>query len=898
MKAKVMSIILKSVLGGKSINEPICEIKDAVIDGLSETSMKHIEDFVDKSRDKLKNALSEENLEKLQISNTDYVIAEMKDILTQIKVDNDLLGNCQYNTEELNEFLWKYYKSRHGNIEMERDIQKGIGVVSSVIMDLFYKSEEFSQTLLIEINRNLNTANKKIDDTYEMLQKMYNKDKVYEMANLYSNSLNNGCIKAEEKPKNKASEYAKIWDENMFLNNFDKRDKKASKNVKLSEVYLDEHLPHYVWGNNDEDVFTDLKLLLTEYVDNKIDNKMLLILGQPGIGKSTLITWILASFKEEQDNILVYRFASDLKNVNWQMQDVAINILEKLELSYSSLEGKTIIFDGFDEINVGDEREKVLDLLYWQLVKNTAIKGLSLIITCRENYIQRYERVQCRYITLQPWDESQIRSFCKIFGEKVNAVIDEDTIENIIENKEVLGIPLILYMALSLNISFESDYSMVDVYDKVFSLNGGFYDRCIENMEFAKPHRIKKIKEQIHQVSKEIAIHIFENNPSGGSITQKDYKEICDAVDFNQDQQDVSIEQDVLIGNYFAKIKHCGGMETDEVYFIHRTIYEYFVAETIFCSIKDVLASPSDDEQETFIKNIVKFLKTGQINSTIGEFLKYKILKVYNSMQIAKKENFWKWLEIIVGKMMTKGMLCYIEKDMKRFDYVIKHEAICFRNVMYLMSLLSEVYPPDKYLLSTVDHKVKDFYLQLFSRASILFQGACKEPLYNLLMIKTDFSGFNLTYAVLKSTNLKNANLNGLNLCWATLMLANLENASLIGADLRDSNLNVANLIGANLEGANLKGAKLRGANLKFANLTNTNFVNTDLRNANFRNAHLGNTKLKYARLERSVWLEEDINKLMSQLEYAVFESLYIVDKRGESTLIKRDELFSKGDTI
>ena len=44
-------------------------------------------------------------------------------------------------------------------------------------------------------------------------------------------------------------EYADKWNQNMFLNDFDKRDENAGVNVKLSEVYLEEHLPHYIWGS-------------------------------------------------------------------------------------------------------------------------------------------------------------------------------------------------------------------------------------------------------------------------------------------------------------------------------------------------------------------------------------------------------------------------------------------------------------------------------------------------------------------------------------------------------------------------------------------------------------------------------------------------------------------------
>lgn len=39
---------------------------------------------------------------------------------------------------------------------------------------------------------------------------------------------------------------------------------------------------------------------------------------------------------------------------------------------------------------------------------------------------------------------------------------------------------------MALNISIEKNGSIVDVYDKIFSLEGGIYDRCIDNKYFAK----------------------------------------------------------------------------------------------------------------------------------------------------------------------------------------------------------------------------------------------------------------------------------------------------------------------------------------------------------------------------------------------------------------------------
>lgn len=129
----------------------------------------------------------------------------------------------------------------------------------------------------------------------------------------------------------------------MFLNDFSEWDENAGVNVKLKDVYIDEHLPHFIWGKNRNE-FDNLDILLSKYIYEKNENKMLLILGLPGIGKSTLITWITAHFKNFIDNILVYQFVSDLKYIEWNNTskdyDILDEIFKSLNLTYSILEKK------------------------------------------------------------------------------------------------------------------------------------------------------------------------------------------------------------------------------------------------------------------------------------------------------------------------------------------------------------------------------------------------------------------------------------------------------------------------------------------------------------------------------------------------------------------------------
>lgn len=616
---------------------------------------KVVNDIVDVSKDKIKKAVKSKNTKYQSVESQIYNV--IVDVLN--KITGNRYKNEQDNIYDVAEALFKSLK------ENSRD---ELGYIKSCLQVLGLNSDRdgclrFKVSLYEELGKNeygelfcaillLQLEHKNQYDHVVYGQLNQKLDEVIIILNRKGGSDERD--NERQKVKSRTQEYADKWNANMFLNDFDKRDENAGVNVKLSEVYLDEHLPHYIWGENKNER-SDLKDLLEEYIYMHNENKMLLILGQPGIGKSTLITWITANFTDRLDDILVYRFASDLKDIDWHKTRLAHRILEELGFEYNDLSGKTVILDGLDEVSI-DNRRDILDELYGNLIFENHIKKFSLVITCRENYVKERERVKGTYIILQPWDEAQIRSFHNIFQEKVKNSASENTMETIIEKRDILGIPLILYMVLALNISIEKEGSIVDIYDKIFSLNGGIYDRCIENKKFENKHRVTEIKEQIHQVSREIAIWMFENNPYEANIPQEEYLKICTNIMKEWKQENKNVEQDFLVGSYFKLVKHCEGVETEELYFVHRTIYEYFVAETIYNSIKNAMIHLTDESQEKLAGSIAPYLKQGVIDYTIGEYLKYKILKLYNQFNEDKQELFYQWWENAVEKMMKMGM--------------------------------------------------------------------------------------------------------------------------------------------------------------------------------------------------------------------------------------------------
>lgn len=655
---------------------------------------------------------------------------------------------------------------------------------------------------------------------------------------------------SETYPENRAEEYAQKWDKNVFLNDFKKRDKKKGENVKLREIYLEDHLPHYVW-KADVEPLDDLRDLLCEYIVDRDDKKMLLILGQPGIGKSTLITWIMANLVDKKDDIFVYQFASDLKNVNWEEDSILNEIFKTIGLKRTELEGKTLILDGYDEIYANDDRERILNKLSQELKVMNILQRFSLIITCRENYIGQSDLGNIEYIILQAWNEEQIKSFCEIYGKK-SAGKNPDAVKNnnlevkinkILENKEVFGIPLILYLVLALNVDIEESSSRVEIYDQIFSLKrGGIYDRCYDI-----EHRINapEIKKHIHRISQRIAFWMFENNADEAFISQKKFEEICENEMSESGKKDEEILRDALIGNFF-RLKYCEGKETDEIQFVHRSIYEYFVVVYFFESIHKLTS------KEEVAGKLGELLKDGNLSEQILEFVKYKFdsMEGYSLSHVTKE---------VFDIMLRDGMTYYAQGKYKN---IIDREMNIFINMLEVVHLWNAKF--EKF-----DNNIVPYLL--YNRSK------------KLNLSGSDLSGAKLGKADLSEANLHEANLSRADLSKANLFKANLFKANLSRADLAETKLDIADLCRADLRRAYLLGADLFGANLFKANLSGADLLAANLSGADLSGADLSKAKLHQADLSGAELIEAELAE--ADLSETVFDEKQVNELYGKYNL-------------
>ncbi len=762
----------------------------------------------------------------------------------------------QVTIDALNEFTKDKYKGREVLYDSAENILKGFKIwkenyieavrsglkllVSQVTSDI---CEDFLRTLQYVICKNeddvlykeitLLQHGKMAENMHEGFKLSHqNEEMLLEKMDHVIDKVDGKSVQVAEDhatfyPKNRAEEYAQKWDKNMFLNNFNKRDEHRGVNIKLRELYLDEHLPHYRWEKNNT-IDSDIDKLLREYIVDFEDKKMLLILGQAGIGKSTLITWIMANIPEKKDDYLVYQFASDLKNVDWQGNCLLDEIFTTLQLKRTELRGKVLILDGFDEIDTKSDRKGILNKLHQKLNSMNYLETFSLIITCRENYIDNLRDIRCDYITLQAWDEEQIKSFCDIYGKRsgwwktdeIKVTMFGMVLDMMLEDKEIFGIPLILYMVLAVNISIKKSSSVVDVYDQIFSIDGGkIYERSYD-----AEHRINQseIKKHIYTISQKIAFWIFENNSQKAFISRDKFKEIC----ANESEK---IQSDVLIGNYFKLIRHCEGVGTDELQFVHRSIYEYFVAVYFFESIHNLRT------KEEVAGKLGELLKDGCLSREMLRNIKYKFdsIKGYNLPELIKD---------IFNLMLRDGMTYYTKER--------------YRNI--------------------VDREMNIFYYML--------------DIVHVWNLKLQKSDNNIVSYILHNKklclDLMGADLSGAGLSGADLKVATIAYADLSGADLRLADLRYASLYQADLSGADLSYANLSGAKLSKAKLSKANLSEADLSEADLRLAKLSKVNLSEAKLRKTIFDESQVKQLCITCDLS--DSMVFISETEEIISYKR----------
>lgn len=443
------------------------------------------------------------------------------------------------------------------------------------------------------------------------------------------------------------------------------------------------------------------------------------------------------------------------------------------------------------------------------------------MITSRPAYT--YSRDFNNNVGILPFDVKKVKMFYQIITGKE---LDERKVDN--SNLDVIGISGILYMAIMLNIDITEKASKPELYSRIFAEKGGIFDRFNEYDNGSQILRNTENVEKYLMFLQEAAFLMCEKN---SQILRKEEIQVPE-LEF----------QERIVSILDFPIKHLFAMSEVNIEFIHKSIYEYFVADYIFMLINKAIVANKSREYLAGILGCA--LKGICFSEEILEFLEYKITKTNLNYAFNKVKDAFQL-------MIQDGMMYYTNEYHKN---IMDIEARVFANMFEIL------------------HLWKEGILE-FDFSIIKYIKYYQERRLNLSRIR--IFGAELKYINLGYADLRYADLSGV-----MLVGGNLEYA-----DLRGSKLKCTSLMRANLKYVDFRGADLRWTILEMADLRGAIFDEKQIEYLRLK-YNLQNTKVYVEKKDVIIWYKDYCEIIPNQV--SIFD--YYKDIGGYD----RDEEFRK----
>lgn len=643
-----------------------------------------------------------------------------------------------------------------------------------------------------------------------------------------------------EKPKFKdaKTEYADKWNERLFLHRRPEDEDLTLKNTYISPLYKI-IIPENEKTDKPNDNLNDK---LEDFI---INGKSLLIIGAPGIGKTSIVCNLADKYKNNSD-VIILRF-SDWSEEEWV--DLAYKthgsllakaISHKLGCTEKNLQNKLLILDGFDEIKYYSRSN---DLLKSFLLQIRNIRGLRVLITSRDNYINLDEVKFQNVIRLCPFNESKIIDYANVISPY--NILNNSDLSSI--NKKVYGIPVILYMAVVSNIDITKTSNRCGVYDKIFAIEGGIFDRfsteSTTGYDDFSTHDITYKKEVFLKILRKTAFTMFKIY-NYNSIDYISYEKIVEyeTHDFSTKP---SVWYDFPIDNLYEK--------GNRIEFIHKSIYEYFVSDYMYMHISNVCKNNFNTKEACAV--VIGLFYFNEISDEIYEFLHHKITS--SELDVKSVLNY---ILTIIEDILEKGPLTYMTlcDEKKTIDNInhIERLNILFKNLLHFIHCWSARYDKNnqqnKFLNTIVD------YIHCNTT-----EGKVN---FNSVYLCSRRLAFDITPKVVKERKylLSGAIDNKKHLSYALLDNMSFEESYLLYIIMNNSCLQSTNFKRCFLQIVNMNNCDLTYASFDYSVITNSNLTHSQFDHSSFDYAHLADNDFSGSTMIWTTFLNvlcEGINK-------------------------------------
>lgn len=605
-----------------------------------------------------------------------------------------------------------------------------------------------------------------------------------------------------------------------------------------------------------------------QYSNDIYSNSMLLVYGEPGSGKSSVLKKVVDELTNGVDDKKTIVLSLNLFEVTFVDAKTALDVVKQyIKNGYpwfyeaDNRLDRILILDGLDEIKykVYEKSQELLRELEgekWKFDCKVIVSGRTQAVRKAKENIYNYINVEILPLYIDIYERKKY----------IDEVVDENNLLeidlrldywdklqkefNIIQNmplqnrrfdelsRQPLLLFLIMWTAKYSNIDLMELKNTAELYNKIFE--------CIYTREYSrKKAGGLKYKAEYSEYQKMLA-HLggcaYRNNSR--SVSANTIYEYCTVMDDKKLCENwIKLHQDdnpsKLVLLFFLRENFKNGNDSKstiddqktEIEFMHKTFYEYLAAIEIIRLIYEYTKS---DDYDKKLKQVFYMFSKNRVDGVIADFIKEIILNENlmfgdEVITLAKYDSILS--EIVSSAYNVNYPVMIGTGDLSQYIYVRNYQNL-------------------KNIVLTYEKSISELIKGTADFINISKNNICKLQLENMEWDDVNIASWVLDYCNMSGSHMENAILSGASFKYsdmqdAVLMMATADRTDFSNATLDGTDFTKASLVAANFFNiitkkiVNFEGTIIKSGNFARTRFKNVNFIGADLQNANFNNSKL-----------------------------------------------------------